>query len=114
MIDSRYVHGYSIRETVRLADQASTLSGLLHRDTFYPPGSRVLECGCGTGAQTIVLAAGSPEAQIVSIDIAPVSIEQARRRIETGGHRNVTFQVASIFDLPFEDQSRHSRLVRCM
>jgi ubiquinone/menaquinone biosynthesis C-methylase UbiE len=102
MIDSRYVHGYSIRETVRLADQASTLSGLL------------LDCGCGTGAQTIVLAAGSPEAQIVSIDIAPVSIEQARRRIETGGHRNVTFQVASIFDLPFEDQSRHSRLVRCM
>ena len=29
----RYVHGYSARERSRLADQATTLTGLLHADT---------------------------------------------------------------------------------
>ncbi len=100
-----YVHGYSERETERLADQANTLTHLLHHDTRYPPGSRVLECGCGTGAQTVFLASGSPDAQIVSVDISPVSLDQARARIRAAGIANVSFRVADIFDLPFEDAS---------
>ncbi|MFN2126396.1 MAG: SAM-dependent methyltransferase, partial [Anaerolineales bacterium] len=39
-----------------MSDQASTLVELLHSDTFYPAGTKVLEVGCGTGAQTITLA----------------------------------------------------------
>ena len=105
MASSNYVHGYSGREAVRLADQANTLSDLLHHDTAYPPGSRVLECGCGTGAQTVFLAASSPEARIVSVDVSPASIEAAESRIKAAGHRNVSFQVGDLFDLPFEDSS---------
>ena len=37
-----YVHGYHARESERLQDQAGTLVDLLHTDTTYPPGSRVL------------------------------------------------------------------------
>ena len=55
-----YVHGYSGRERERLADQADTLAELLRSDTFYPPGSVVLEVGCGVGAQTVTLARRSP------------------------------------------------------
>ena len=51
-----YVHGYSGHEEERLLDQASTLTGLLHHDTRYPAGARVLEAGCGVGAQTVTLA----------------------------------------------------------
>ncbi len=51
-----YVHGYSAGEETRLQDQATTLTGLLHADTRYPAGSRVLEAGCGVGAQTVILA----------------------------------------------------------
>jgi ubiquinone/menaquinone biosynthesis C-methylase UbiE len=105
MTSGGYVHGYSGREAVRLADQANTLSDLLHHDTAYPPGSRVLECGCGTGAQTVLLAASSPEASIVSVDVAPASIEVAESRVKAAGHRNVTFQVGDLFHLPFEDAS---------
>jgi len=43
---------------------------LLHGDTAYPAGSRVLEVGCGVGAQTLTLAANSPDAAITAIDIA--------------------------------------------
>jgi len=57
-----YVHGYSSREALRLADQADTLTEILHSGTAYPSGSRVLEAGCGVGAQTVALAKNSPEA----------------------------------------------------
>jgi ubiquinone/menaquinone biosynthesis C-methylase UbiE len=86
-----YVHGYSARESTRQADQASTLTELLHGDTRYPPGSRVLEAGCGVGAQTVILAASSPEAEITSVDISPDSLAQARRQVRDAGIANVTF-----------------------
>ena len=69
-----YVHGYSARESERLADQAQTLTDLLHHDTHYPAGSRVLEAGCGIGAQTVILAKNSPDALITSIDISEDSL----------------------------------------
>jgi len=100
----RYVHGYSSRERDRLTHQANTLSELLHHDTVYAPGTLVLECGCGTGAQTVLLASRNPTAQIVSVDVSATSLDQARRRVEAAGHRNVEFHEASIFDLPFDDE----------
>ena len=96
-----YVHGYDARETLRLQDQASTLVELLHADTAYPAGSRVLEAGCGVGAQTVTLARQSPDALITSIDISPKSLAEAGRAIAAAGVRNVTFQQADIFNLPF-------------
>lgn len=103
MTNTRYVHGYSTREWERLTDQANALSELLHQDTTCPAGSVVLECGCGTGAQTVFLASRNPEARIVSVDVSAASLEQARRRIQAAGHRNVEFHQASIFELPFDD-----------
>jgi ubiquinone/menaquinone biosynthesis C-methylase UbiE len=104
MNQSRYVHGYTSRESDRLTDQANTLSELLHHDTVFAPGSRVLECGCGTGAQTIHLAALNPAVQIVSMDISATSLGQARQRIAAAGYRNVEFLQGDIFDLPFRDE----------
>jgi SAM-dependent methyltransferase len=103
MSGTAYVHGYSERESVRLADQANTLAGLLHHDTRYAAGSRVLECGCGIGAQTVWLAASSPQARIVSVDLALASVRQARGQCEAAGHSNVAFLSADAFALPFED-----------
>ena len=96
-----YVHGYSGRENERLLDQAHTLGELLHHDTIYPPGSHILEAGCGVGAQTIILAHNSPQARFTSIDISPVSLLAAQTRAERCGIANVEFRIANIFDLPF-------------
>lgn len=98
-----YVHGYTAPEAARLVDQASTLTELLHGDTAYPAGSLVLEAGCGVGAQTVTLAARSPQASFVSVDVAPASLERARARVEEAGLRNVTFQEADIYRLPFSE-----------
>jgi ubiquinone/menaquinone biosynthesis C-methylase UbiE len=100
-----YVHGYDPRESIRLQDQASTLVELLHSDTFYPPGSRVLEAGCGVGAQTITLALNSPEATFVSIDISEDSVREAAKAGAAAGITNVDFQQGDIFHLPFEPES---------
>ncbi len=101
----RYVHGYSDREHDRLQDQAGTLAELLHHDTRYPAGATVLEAGCGVGAQTVILARHSPEARFVSIDLSEVSLASARAAVAAQGSRNVTFQRADLFALPFPTES---------
>ncbi len=96
-----YVHGYDLRENVRLQDQAATLVDLLHADTTYPAGSLVLEAGCGVGAQTVTLAKNSPGASILSVDISEDSVLQAERKVRAAGVTNVQFQQADICRLPF-------------
>lgn len=96
-----YVHGYSPREAERLLDQAQTLTDLLHHDTRYPAGSRVLEAGCGVGAQTVTLAQQNPDAYFTCIDCSELSLAEAEARVRKAGHRNVTLQKADIFNFPF-------------
>jgi SAM-dependent methyltransferase len=100
-----YVHGYHPRENERLQDQAGTLVELLHSDTAYPQRSTVLEVGCGIGAQTVTLAQRSAGAQFTSIDISPISLAEAKRRVARAGLTNVEFRQADIFALPFHDES---------
>ena len=100
-MNETYVHGYHPRENERLQDQAGTLVDLLHSDTAYPGGSRVLEAGCGVGAQTVALAQRSPDAWFTSIDVSADSIAEAERRADRAGLTNVEFRQADIFALPF-------------
>ncbi|MDH7509948.1 MAG: methyltransferase domain-containing protein [Methanolinea sp.] len=99
-----YVHGHSSREALRLSDQANTLSSLLHHDTVYPPGSLVLEAGCGVGAQTGILASRNTDLGIVSVDISNASLCQARNAGKAGRWENVSFARADLFELPFPDE----------
>ncbi len=100
-----YIHGYDPREALRLQDQASTLVELLHSDTIYPAGSRVLEAGCGVGAQTVTLAHNSPGALFTCIDIAEASLAEARSRAAAAALENVRFERGDIYDLPYPHSS---------
>src|SRR5215469_8748188 len=97
-----YVHGYSAREGVRLSDQATALAGLLHAGTRFASTSRVLEAGCGTGAQTVILASRAPQAEFTSIDVSERSLGEAARHVRLAGCENVRFLQADIFRLPFK------------
>jgi SAM-dependent methyltransferase len=99
-----YVHGYSPDEARRLGDQADTLAGLLHDGTTYPAGSRVLEVGCGVGAQTVHLVAGSPAAHFTAVDISARSLAQARTAVAAvSPGAAVEWRQADLFELPFAD-----------
>jgi SAM-dependent methyltransferase len=102
MDTAAYVHGYSGVEARRLGDQADTLATLLHAGTAYPAGSRVLEVGCGVGAQTVHLLANSPGARLVAVDVSDESLALARARVPAG---TVEWCRADLHDLPFADDS---------
>ncbi len=105
MSDESYVHGYSPTESERLCDQAGTLAGLLHHDTRYADGRRVLEAGCGVGAQTVVVARGNPGAEFTSVDVSADSLERAEALVMEHGLGNVRLLEADVFALPFELES---------
>ena len=63
-------------------------------------GKRVLDAGCGTGYGANMLAA-SGAAEVIGVDIAEAVVEAARATAPA----NVTFSVADVHDLPFEDDT---------
>ncbi|GMN06576.1 hypothetical protein MTsPCn5_19650 [Croceitalea sp. MTPC5] len=98
-----YIHGYSDEETIRLNDQASSISEILHWDSKWEEGSLVLEAGCGVGSQTKIIAAMNSGTSFVSVDFSSSSIEKAKIAIKKENIGNVRFHCADIFELPFED-----------
>jgi len=85
-------------------DRGSTLRALalLPRLTA---AQRILDVGCGSGAQTIDLAQAT-EAQIVAVDIhAPFVAQLARRAAELGLAERIRTEVCDMNDLPFADGS---------
>lgn len=96
-----YVHGYSAKESERLRDQADILTPLLHDRAVYPAGSRILEAGCGVGAQTVTLAANNPESTLTAFDISAPSLEKAQEAVHQTGLENVRFSRADLFQPPF-------------
>jgi SAM-dependent methyltransferase len=105
VVTDAYVHGYELREAERLGDQAGTLFDLLHGDTAYPPGTRILEPGCGVGAQTVPLARRNPGARITSVEVSAASVAEARRRVAAAGLADVEVVQGDLFDLPYAPRS---------
>ncbi|MGA7720164.1 MAG: methyltransferase domain-containing protein [Ignavibacteriaceae bacterium] len=99
-----YVHGYTVQEAKRLEDQSNTLDELIHHDSIWEPGNIILEAGCGTGAQTKIIALKNPLCKFVSIDISGESITKAKEAALLMGISNVTFNKSDIFKLPYEDE----------
>jgi ubiquinone/menaquinone biosynthesis C-methylase UbiE len=100
-----YVHGYTQKEAERLENQSNTLDELLHRDSLWKAGDTILEAGCGTGAQTKIIAVKNPECKFVSIDISDESINKAKSVAQSLNLSNVEFRQADIFNLPFSNES---------
>jgi SAM-dependent methyltransferase len=67
------------------------------------PGMRVLDVGCGPGSITLGLAQAVSE--VVGIDLQLAQVEQARTLATSRKARNVRFEAASVYALPFPDQS---------
>lgn len=99
-----YVHGYSTREAERLADQATILRPLLHGDTRFAPGTRVLEPGCGTGMQTQALLDGSPGIDLTCLDVDAGQLAHARARLGEQAAA-VAFRQGDLLDAPFPPAS---------
>jgi SAM-dependent methyltransferase len=67
------------------------------------PGMRLLDVGCGPGSITLGLA--EAVAEVVGIDLQGAQVEQARTLAASREVRNVRFEAASVYALPFPDRS---------
>lgn len=79
-----------------------------HAAFFLPhlkPGMRLLDGGCGPGAITVGLAELVVPGEVVGIDIESSQVELARDSAQKAGYTNVTFEVASLYEIPFPDAS---------
>jgi len=69
---------------------------LRHRKVINTAEKVILDAGCGTGYQSLVLAEANPGATIIGVDLSEPSISLARERLKYHGFENAEFHVLSI------------------
>jgi ubiquinone/menaquinone biosynthesis C-methylase UbiE len=73
-----------------------------------PPATTVLDVGTGPGTLPLLIAAQSPDLSVSGVDLSAEMIARATATAEgraTPGVSPISFQVADVTDLPFEDGS---------
>ncbi len=83
-------------------DHLETLGLLFGMRPAPATGARVLEIGCGTGANLLLAADCFPGASFLGIDVSPSQIEAGNRMRATTGAKNVELRV---FDLTAIDEA---------
>lgn len=110
---AKYIHGYSQTEAQRLLDQATSVADFIHYDSIWEEGSRILEIGCGVGAQTEIIAKKNPTSSFLSIDISKQSIQTAKIKIEQLGLTNVEFRVQDVNTFNVKNQEKFDHIFVC-
>lgn len=80
--DQPYIHGFSATEQARLVRQARFFESMVYRDVDFSSGGRLLEVGCGVGAQTEILLRRFPDLNITGIDFSQRQLAVARQRLQ--------------------------------
>jgi SAM-dependent methyltransferase len=78
-----YLHGYRPEEGERLHRQARFLEPMVHDRLPFRRRRRLLEVGCGVGAQTEILLRHFPDMHVTGIDINEDQLAEARRFLGT-------------------------------
>ena len=101
-----YLHGYSETERQRLVRQSTFLEPWIYKRVDLAGRSRLLEVGCGVGAQLKILARRYPQLSLTGIDLVASQIEAAHRYLEPEIlAEKVVLHVGDGGALPFADQS---------
>jgi ubiquinone/menaquinone biosynthesis C-methylase UbiE len=70
------------------------------------PGETVIDVACGTGVNfALIQERIGSEGRIVGIDLSPDMLDEARRRVDAEGWRNVTLVEASVEDADIPDSA---------
>jgi ubiquinone/menaquinone biosynthesis C-methylase UbiE len=80
-----YLHGFTKEEQDRLRRQARFLEYKVHDQLPFRRCRKLIEIGCGVGAQTEILLRHFPELHVTGIDASQANLEAARRHLESLG-----------------------------
>ena len=82
MTDIEYIHTFTRDEQDRLVRQAVLLEPHLHKYVDLSGCSRLLEIGCGVGAQLRLLSRKYPDLHMTGVDISENQIQRARQLLK--------------------------------
>ena len=69
------------------------------------PGERVVDCGSGSGADSLIAARMvGPDGSVIGVDMTPEMLVKARRNAEVAGLLNVEFREGVLEELPAPDE----------
>ena len=99
-----YTHGHA-QATVRQHGRRTAEEAAAFLLPELQAGMRLLDVGCGPGSITRGLAALLAPGEVIGVDLSEDTLASARRDAAERGLGNVRYQVASVYELPFEDAS---------
>ncbi|WP_293866543.1 bifunctional 2-polyprenyl-6-hydroxyphenol methylase/3-demethylubiquinol 3-O-methyltransferase UbiG [uncultured Alsobacter sp.] len=76
---------------------------LIAKHLSMPPGTRLLDAGCGYAYHALRLAAHGFD--VTGVDFSDVALEHARQRIAASKGMSVSVQKANLLELPFPDSA---------
>ena len=99
---------YSLADSTQWHQRHTQRTAEVHARFFLPylrPGMNLVDCGCGTGSITVGLAEAIAPGEVTGIEISASDVDLARERAKQGGHTNLRFEVADVYELPLPDES---------
>jgi len=88
------------------AMMGTPLTNLIVEEALIEPDLRVLDVACGAGEPAISIATKlNGTGAVIGIDISAEPLKVAEGRAAQRGLKNVSFQLADVHQLPFEDAS---------
>lgn len=88
-----YLHGFDETEQARLLRQAELMEQLVYRDVGFGECTKILEVGCGVGAQTSILLRRYPRIHVTCIDASEAQLETCRKHLSTLPYAQGRFEV---------------------
>ncbi|MBK8184984.1 MAG: methyltransferase domain-containing protein [Candidatus Competibacteraceae bacterium] len=104
MVEQRYIHGFSKQEQDRLLKQGEFVEPYVYEKIDFSHCHRILEIGCGVGAQIAVLARRFPRLIIHGMDKEESQINRAKQVLKDYvDNKRVSLNLANAEALPFPD-----------
>ncbi|MHC4262774.1 MAG: methyltransferase domain-containing protein [Planctomycetota bacterium] len=97
-----YLHGFTPREQDRLYHQARFMEHRVHDRLPFRRSRKLVEIGCGVGAQTEILLRRFPDVHVTGVDASRANLDRARAHLAdipwAGGRYEHTLQDATSLD----------------
>lgn len=105
-MSSGYIHTFSAEEQARLVAQAAFLEPYIFPTIDFSGCARVLEVGCGVGAELQILRRRFPHARLTGLDFSETQLAKAREGLRAElAAGTVELRQGSAYELPFADES---------
>jgi ubiquinone/menaquinone biosynthesis C-methylase UbiE len=107
MAEFPYIHGFSQAEQQRLRRQARFAEYAVYQDVDFTRATKILEVGCGVGAQSEVLLRRFPNLVLTGVDKNQAQLEQAQLFLSSLPYTQERYELLKMDAAALEFPSSH-------